>query len=118
MIKIQVRDEDVQAAKSFLSKQPGTPIEIHDPVAQALKRVFARDPRWRRPQVTGSVIYFHARSKYPKLKSISVELPQKVTKYCAGFDKWFENGFDGEGPGTIDFTLKGVFLVDGRLQVG
>jgi hypothetical protein len=118
MIKVQVRQEDVQVAKRFLLKQPGTSIEIHDPVAQALKRMLAKDPRWRRPQVSKETINFIPRAKYPSLKSISIPLPKKVQKYCHSFDEWCASGFKGNGIGTIDFTLKGVFLVDGRLHVG
>lgn len=118
MIKIQVTQKDVQAAKRFLSKQPGTPTEIHDPIAQALKRTFSNDPRWCRPQVNEETIDFVPRQKYPNLEGISVSLPKKVQQYCRNFDQWYDDGFVGKGPGTIEFTLKGVSLVDGRLQVG
>jgi hypothetical protein len=117
MIKIQIKEEDIQAAKRFLSKQPGADSLIHDPAAQALKRTLARDPRWCRPYVLDGFVFLAPRSKYPKLRPLQIPVSRKVMAHCLSFDNWFvKKNFKGQGPKPIEFNIKNYSLVDGRIQ--
>lgn len=119
MIKIEVKKEDVLNAVRFLAKQPGAPLALHDPVAQALKRTFARDPRWRRPfvDVAFNEVYLNPRSKYSNVRDITIAIPGKIEKYCCNFRDKFYSGKSINHIGTTSFVIRGLSLEKGRVVV-